>query len=237
MEKLNFDEIEAGLRAELQIARAEVARLDDLAADYTVDLDVQATAKAAMRREAARDGVRVVESKLSRLSRDRAAAAEQAEQEAHAEQDAKIVANRDAYRRIADCMQDELETIWVFFDMAVSLDEELRELLGYGSVGSVLTNEGVLVMGGHLMLMRGDRGRLLQRQMNAYLAYLTKEWFYNEPNPWRKDLRGMVQTTSDTVIGEWRQYQAIARAKARQAKLAKPTRPAAGSAAALHVGA
>ena len=47
----------------------------------------------------------------------------------------------------------------------------------------------------------------------------------------------MVQTTSDTVIGEWRQYQAIARAKARQAKLAKPTRPAAGSAAALHVGA
>ncbi len=73
--------------------------------------------------------------------------------------------------------------------------------------------------------------------MNAYLAYLTKEWFYNEPNPWRKDLRGMVQTTSDTVIGEWRQYQAIARAKARQAKLAKPTRPAAGSAAALHVGA
>ena len=47
MEKLNFDEIEAGLRAELQIARAEVARLDDLAADYTVDLDVQATAKAA----------------------------------------------------------------------------------------------------------------------------------------------------------------------------------------------
>ncbi len=64
MEKLNFDEIEAGLRAELQRARAEVARLDDLAADYTVDLDVQATAKAAMRREAARDGVRVVESKL-----------------------------------------------------------------------------------------------------------------------------------------------------------------------------
>ncbi len=55
-------------------------------------------------------------------------------------------------------MQDELETIWVFFDMAVSLDEELRELLGYGSVGSVLTNEGVLVMGGHLMLMRGDGG-------------------------------------------------------------------------------